>query len=369
MIDFSAYKGWAIPNGVVTQIADASGRVIWKLETSKPVVLQVEKITSDTYAGETTYTGEQFVLLDIYPQNANSTVKVTYGGSTKTLAFNGTNAKQVYFGTFNGVSDSVSTPASGTLVIEGGYKSFAIGTYKTYNSTTSKQTTKYASCITAVDDWGSTEYVPSYAFYECVSLALIPLPSGITSIGTYAFYNCQNITLSSLPSGITSIGNYAFFGCTNLALTSLPSGITSIGTYAFCKCEGLQLFSHGKYNAFPDSLTTIGAYAFLMNNGERYKNGDPWYTGGQGNLILPYGLTSIGDYAFTSEDDRGTNAYLTNVTMLATTPPTIGEYPFSGINIDSNKNILSTTFTVPVGCADAYKTAWEIYAKCITEVS
>lgn len=37
MIDFSTLQGLTIPEGVVTQIADASGRVLWK---AGPVIIQ-----------------------------------------------------------------------------------------------------------------------------------------------------------------------------------------------------------------------------------------------------------------------------------------------------------------------------------------
>ena len=278
-INFSTLQGLTIPEGVVTQITDASGRVLWAAANDKPVILQVEKITSDTYAGETTYTGEQFILLDIYPKKSNSVVNVTYGGLTKTLTFSGTNAQTVFFGTFNGVADTTTTPASGALIIEGGCKGFAVGTYKQYNSSTSKSTSKYCACVTTVTDWGSIEYLPSSAFYDCTSLALTSLPSGLTSIGSYAFYGCTSLALTSLPSGLTSIGSSAFYGCTSLALTSLPSGLTSIGSSAFYGCTSLALTS------LPSGLTSIGSSAF-----EGCKS--------LALTSLPSGLTSIGSRVF-----------------------------------------------------------------------
>ena len=134
MIDFTTLQGLTIPEGVVTEITDAQGRVLWMLPVAGgPVILEVEKITSDTYAGSTTYTGESFVLLNIYPAT-NGTVNVTYGGLTKTITDTSgvasPNAQQVFFGTFNGVADSVETPASGTLTIEGDYRNVTVGTYE-----------------------------------------------------------------------------------------------------------------------------------------------------------------------------------------------------------------------------------------------
>ena len=118
MIDFATLQGLTIPEGVVTQISDASGRVLWMLAKDEPpAIFEVAKQTETTYAGETKYEYEEFILFDIYPKKGG-TVKVTYGGLTKTIRDTSgatvPNAQKVFFGTFNGVSDGVATPTSGT---------------------------------------------------------------------------------------------------------------------------------------------------------------------------------------------------------------------------------------------------------------
>ena len=55
MIDFTKLTGIEHGGKVVTQIEDSTGRVLWAVGGGK-VILEVEKITSDTYAGETAYT-------------------------------------------------------------------------------------------------------------------------------------------------------------------------------------------------------------------------------------------------------------------------------------------------------------------------
>ena len=212
-MNFATLQGLTIPEGVVTQITDASGRVLWKMETSKPVVLQVEKITSDTYAGETTYTGEQFVLLDIYPKT-NGTVKVIYGGLTKTIADTSgvaePNAQQVFFGTFNGVSDGVATPAGGALTIEGDYSAFSCGQYRAYSSKIPAGEVRYCGCITGVSEWGEVTFIPQYAFYNCSNLTSVTIPDSVTSIGGSAFAACTGLTNITIPASVTSIGGMAF---------------------------------------------------------------------------------------------------------------------------------------------------------------
>ena len=110
-------------------------RLFFAPDNGEPIVLEVEKVTSDTYAGGTTYRGEKFILLDIYPKTSNSVVNVTYGGLTKTLTFIGTSASKVSFGTYGGVSDEVDTPDSGELVIEGDCVAFAESSFNTEKST------------------------------------------------------------------------------------------------------------------------------------------------------------------------------------------------------------------------------------------
>lgn len=307
MSDFSSLKRLTIPEGVVTQIADESGAVIWAAGND-PVILEVEKITADTYAGETTYTAEEFILLDIYPKT-NGTVKVTYGGLTKTITDTSgaeePNAQQVYFGTFNGVSDSVATPASGELVIEGGYKSFAVGFY----ANSIKGATEHCGCITAVNDWGDVVDIPNFAFYGCASLASIVIPDGVTSIGASAFYQCTSLESINIPEGVTDIGAFAF------------------GT---------------------------GTSSAKMKDGK---------------ITLPSTLQSI-YFSALSYNFKGAQAdeyywYFAEVVMLATTPPTLIDDEIIRPGLFLKKII------VPKGCGEAYKAAegWVAFENYIVEAS
>lgn len=240
MINFSTLQGLTIPEGVVTQIADASGRVLWALKSGTKAVLQVAKQTKDTYAGETTYTGESFVAIDVYPKT-NGTVKVTYGGLTKTITdtsgVENPNTQTVYFGTLYGVSDSVATPDSGELTIEGQFQAFGCGSYY-YMTSKLGQQMGICSCITEVSEWGDVTTIPGSAFLNCTGLALTSLPSGITSIGTSAFMGCTSLALTSLPSGITFISYAAFSGCTSLTNITIPAGVTNIDMAAFFLSAG-----------------------------------------------------------------------------------------------------------------------------------
>ena len=353
MIDFSTLQCLSIPDGVVTQIADASGRVLWTLSaaTNEPAaIFEVAKQVSNTYAGETTYENEEFILIDIYPKKFG-TVKVTYGGLTKTIVDTSgaeePNAQKVYFGTLYGVADSVATPASGRLTIEGAYRGYGGATF---TSGSGKAALGFAYPVKRIIDFGNPVYIGARMFYG-YSHAITSLPNGIATIGAYAFYNCTNLALTSLPSGLASIGEYAFYGCTNLALTSLSSGLKSIGSYAFRYCSSLAL------SVIPEGVTTIGDYAFAMKNRSetamRY-----------GSITLPSSLTSIGQDAFAipREDEAPYDdlvySYLSEVILLATTPPAIPDSNVFGSAANIYyQNGEAGRVVVPAGCMETYKAA------------
>lgn len=229
-IDFATLQGLTIPEGVVTQITDASGNVLWSAG-GKDVILEVEKITSNTYAGGTTYENESFILLDIYPKT-NGTVSVTYGGLTKTITdtsgAESPNAQQVFFGTFNGVSDSVATPTSGELTIDGDYYAFGCGIFNQGGKT---KFNLLCLCVKSIDSFGNTIIIPDNAFGSnfgggC-SFTTVTIPDTISSIGEQAFVNCNSLQTVTIGKGVVSIGFAAFNHISeNTLSTVIMRGVT-----------------------------------------------------------------------------------------------------------------------------------------------
>ncbi|MED9897714.1 MAG: leucine-rich repeat domain-containing protein [Prevotella sp.] len=125
----------------------------------------------------------------------------------------------------------------------------------------------------------SDDVIGEYAFQGCSGLAIVTLPSSVTSIGRYAFQGCSGLASVTLPSSVTSIGWYAFEGCSGLASVTLPSSVTYIGGYAFSGCSGLTSVT------LPSSVTSIDGRAFSGCSGLT-------------SVTISSSVTSIVRYAF-----------------------------------------------------------------------
>lgn len=172
-------------------------------------------------------------------------------------------------------------------------------------------------------------------FNQSTNLTSLTISSSVTTIGHDAFKNCEALPSLVIPSGVTTIPSSMCNGCILLASTNIPSGVTSIDVDAYYDCLSLL------------------------------------------NITIPASVTSIGDDAFRAEFysaqslEAERRAMMLNmaanrrVTVLATTPPTLGTNVFSVIS--GTGDITTYPIYVPAQSLEAYKTAtnWSVYANRI----
>ena len=200
------------------------------------------------------------------------------------------------------------------------------------------------------------------AFFYCTSLQTVTIGEGVTSISTDAFHYCTGLTEITISDSVTSIDYRAFYGCTGLTEITIPDSVTGIDDDAFEGCyklvhirnlSGVQILSPAWIG---EVLTTKDAE--FQNKLERDDNGIWTYTVGDTvyairydgestdldlplnesidaiylyafynsrltSVIIPDGVTSIGDYAF-----EGCTS-LTEIT-IPDGVTSIGDYAFEG---------------------------------------
>lgn len=92
-----------------------------------------------------------------------------------------------------------------------------------------------------MSDWCNVSY-SYHPEYRPFVKSVVILDDGVADsfdvgiINDNAFYGCINLTSVTIPSTVLEIGNRAFFGCMSLTRVVIPASVQSIGDNAFSAC-------------------------------------------------------------------------------------------------------------------------------------
>ena len=195
------------------------------------------------------------------------------------------------------------------------------------------------------------------------------IPNTVTTIGNTAFNGIQWLKSITIPSSVTSIGNAVFNGCNDLDFITVESGNTVFdsreGCNAIIRKTGNYLICGSNNTIIPAGVVSIGDYAFsnrtgltsvVIPNSVKYiESGAFSSCYNLASVTIPNSVTSISSWAFSGCSS------LVSVRVEKSTPVTISAGVFS--------NRANATLYVPVGSKAAYQEAnyWKEF-KAIVEM-
>lgn len=191
----------------------------------------------------------------------------------------------------------------------------------------------------SIPDYNSLGETP----WEESSASAVYIADGVTGIGNHAFDGMSTLETLEIqnPGSLTRIGEHAFNGCDKLVGPLNLSGVTEMGEYAFNGCERLGSGEDNEGVKLSDNLTKIPENAFsscgLKNVNIPTRCTEIGNNAFANNslsqiaaLVLPEGLTTIGDNAFSLTMGEGdTSSGITSLTIPSTVT-SIGVDAFSG---------------------------------------
>ena len=165
----------------------------------------------------------------------------------------------------------------------------------------------------------SVEYISNEAFYACDALKEIIIPEGVTAIEGRAFAYCDSIKSINIPANVQRIGKSVFEGCSLLSSITVADENEFYSGKGNCliEVESKTLIAGCNNSIIPDdnsvSVIAYGAFANM-----------PGIT----NIVIPEGVTTIGDCAFNNCENLVSVIIPEGITS-------IGVYAFSGSALTS----------------------------------
>ncbi len=131
--------------------------------------------------------------------------------------------------------------------------------------------------------------IAGFAFEYSTNITSVTIPEGISNVGPYSFQYSPTLT-NVMVLGTAYIGSNAFWNCTNLRSAFIAGGTLGYGAFQSCDNEA-------GFPPYPNQPPPIGLTNVILGNGVT-SIGD-WVFSSDlfSNVVIPENVTNIGDYA------------------------------------------------------------------------
>lgn len=295
---------------------------------SQVTVLKPETMIADNIRKDVDIAGVVGSLEERLPEEEKA-ITITENGTTEVVATEGKAMSKV------AITSKVVYNAMLVNVISGKEDTLLTREYLTGLTVVRKYAFQYMKGLIGIQLPDSVTKIEAGAFNGS-GIRQIQMPDSITMLeGGDQFSRCEKLQYVKFSENLTEIPSGAFSNCSVLNFVTIPNKVTTIGQNAFRACAALTSVE------IPNSVTKIVDYAFA-------------YCYKLANVTLPNSIKTIGTSAFHK---------VVNLTILATTPPTIQSGTFDAAVIQK--------IVVPKGTGDAYKAAtnWSTFASKIEEAA
>ncbi len=132
----------------------------------------------------------------------------------------------------------------------------SIGAYAFYGSGETFTAIKIPGCVTEIGE---------FAFANCIFLRSVSLSDGLTSMGQFAFSECGRLLSIHIPASVSVIEMGVFAECSDLREIYLSQTVSHIKSFAFSRCFDLADVYYSGTAADWDSIMTEMGNDKLLN--------------------------------------------------------------------------------------------------------
>ena len=131
----------------------------------------------------------------------------------------------------------------------------------------------------------TVETIESYAFNDCIYLKNVYLPEGLKAIGYWAFGYCESLAEIDIPASVEKIDQSAFYSAAIRKITVAEESLSlRVENNCLVDSKGVLIVGYGNCS-IPYGVKTIGNYAFHNNTDMT-------------SVTIPSGVEMIGEGAF-----------------------------------------------------------------------